>query len=179
MRKPSPSAVGLMAFFACWITLSALWPTVCSDGWVSPSIGRPGACSWHGGVSILSRLSQLILIPLSLAVGFVASRIVAGFGKKSGPDAVVPQTFDVGAQVYHPRFGYGQITEIEADGNWTKATITFGAGPKKFHLETAVKHGLRVTANEGSFAPTSSGYKSPVMVTRYQGGKTCARRWFR
>jgi hypothetical protein len=114
-----------------------------------------------------------------LVVAFVASRIVAAFSKKSGSDAVVPQIFDVGAQVYHPRFGYGQITKIEADGNETKATVTFGAGPKMFHLETAVKGGLRVTANEGSFAPASSGYKSPVMVARYQGGKTCARRWFR
>jgi hypothetical protein len=29
------------------------WPTItqqCRDGWGSPSIGRPGACSWHGGV---------------------------------------------------------------------------------------------------------------------------------
>ena len=25
-------------------------PTVCSDGWASPSIGERGACSWHGGV---------------------------------------------------------------------------------------------------------------------------------
>lgn len=23
----------------------------CADGWASPSIGHPGACSWHGGVS--------------------------------------------------------------------------------------------------------------------------------
>jgi hypothetical protein len=109
-------------------------------------------------------------------VGFVASRIVAALSKKSGPDAVVPQIFDVGAEVYHPRFGYGQITEIEADGNETKATITFGAGPKRFHLETAVKRGLRVTANEGSFPPGFSGYKSPLIVTRYQRGKTRPRR---
>src|SRR5690606_35078339 len=24
--------------------------STCRDGWHSPSIGRPGACSWHGGV---------------------------------------------------------------------------------------------------------------------------------
>lgn len=26
-------------------------PETCLDGWNSPSIGRPGACSWHGGVT--------------------------------------------------------------------------------------------------------------------------------
>ena len=27
-----------------------LGPLKCADGWMSPSIGSQGACSWHGGV---------------------------------------------------------------------------------------------------------------------------------
>lgn len=42
---------GISAFLVCFIGLSlAFGPTRCSDGWASPSIGRQGACSHHGGV---------------------------------------------------------------------------------------------------------------------------------
>jgi hypothetical protein len=104
---------------------------VCADNWFSPSIGRPGACSWHGGVSLLSGLSQYIVIPLSLVVAFAA----------------VPQIFDVGAHVYHPRFGHGKITGLEGDGYETKVIISFGAKPEEFHLGAAINSGLRVTTN--------------------------------
>lgn len=40
----------------------------CQDGWASHSIGRQGACSWHGGV--VSRLTDFgwIALVLSLAI---------------------------------------------------------------------------------------------------------------
>ena len=32
------------------LVLGLFVSTSCADGWVSPSIGKSGACSWHGGV---------------------------------------------------------------------------------------------------------------------------------
>ena len=44
--------VGIIVFFGSMILLSILFGgAVCSDGWASPSIGRRGACSYHGGVN--------------------------------------------------------------------------------------------------------------------------------
>jgi len=42
--------------------------SACSDGWVSHSIGKQGACSWHGGV--VSRLTDFgwIALVASLAI---------------------------------------------------------------------------------------------------------------
>mgnify|MGYP005849765055 CR=1 FL=1 len=42
----------------------------CSDGWVSHSIGKQGACSWHGGV--VTRLTDFGWIAL------VASLVIIG-----------------------------------------------------------------------------------------------------
>jgi hypothetical protein len=47
-----PIALGIVAFVATWILVGAFFgPTVCRDGSASPSIGRQGACSHHGGVN--------------------------------------------------------------------------------------------------------------------------------
>ncbi|MGE8170570.1 topoisomerase DNA-binding C4 zinc finger domain-containing protein [Pseudomonas putida] len=44
------------------ILLSILFgPAVCSDGWASPSIGRRGACSYHGGVDKTAGVIKLLL----------------------------------------------------------------------------------------------------------------------
>src|SRR6266496_2754061 len=49
--KPNPLTVGVATFVLSMILLSYVaGPTVCEDGWPSPSIGSQGACSWHGGV---------------------------------------------------------------------------------------------------------------------------------
>jgi hypothetical protein len=82
-----------------------------------------------------------------LVVAFVASAIVAGLNKKNGSGAAVPQILDVGAHVYHPRFGHGKITGLEGDGYETKVIISFGAKPEEFHLGAAINSGLRVTTN--------------------------------
>ena len=49
LAKPLPASV--VAFLACFIVVGTLMgPPACRDGWHSRSIGRQGACSWHGGV---------------------------------------------------------------------------------------------------------------------------------
>jgi len=46
-----PFFMGLLTFFILLKVMTPLiQPTVCSDGWVSGSIGRRGACSHHGGI---------------------------------------------------------------------------------------------------------------------------------
>lgn len=47
-----PIAAGIITAIATWILIAVLiGPAMCRDGWRSPSIGRQGACSHHGGVS--------------------------------------------------------------------------------------------------------------------------------
>lgn len=41
----------------------------CADGWNSPSIGKQGACSHHGGV--VTNLNEFGWIALVLSVGFI------------------------------------------------------------------------------------------------------------
>lgn len=44
--------MGIALFFAVYISLGYIFDLSarCKDGWKSPSIGRKGACSYHGGV---------------------------------------------------------------------------------------------------------------------------------
>lgn len=50
-------------------------PTVCVDGWPSPSIGKQGACSWHKGVAI--NWSSIFVELISLFMGMGAGLIIA------------------------------------------------------------------------------------------------------
>lgn len=62
--------VGIAAFLAAMILLSILFgAATCSDGWASPSIGRRGACSSHGGVD---RTMGVVKLLLSLGSAFGA-----------------------------------------------------------------------------------------------------------
>lgn len=143
MRKPSPLAVGMTTFFVCIVVFAyVVGPVACSDSWVSPSIGRQGACSWHGGVSYIPLYLGVLV---SLVMAFVSSNIAARFGRKSDVARTVPQFFRVGAQVYHPLLGYGKVMQTEGDGCETKLLVSFGGNRKKLHLETALRGGLRVT----------------------------------
>lgn len=57
-------------------------PTRCSDGWASPSIGKQGACSHHGGVNRSPRNGVLIL---SILGGFLAAAFIGSSqSNKSG-----------------------------------------------------------------------------------------------
>jgi hypothetical protein len=46
-----PITIGILLFVLSFIVLRQLiGPAKGRDGWASSSIGRQGACSWHGGV---------------------------------------------------------------------------------------------------------------------------------
>lgn len=54
--------IGICVFIGSMILLSILFgAAVCSDGWASPSIGRRGACSHHGGVDKTAGVIKLFL----------------------------------------------------------------------------------------------------------------------
>nr|VFJ77486.1 MAG: hypothetical protein BECKFW1821C_GA0114237_112510 [Candidatus Kentron sp. FW] len=50
----------------------------CADGWISPSIGKQGACSHHGGVIV--NLNDFGWIMLILSIAFLV--IAAFWGKR-------------------------------------------------------------------------------------------------
>jgi hypothetical protein len=63
-----PIVAGVVGFFLCMGIISALLPAPrCGDGWRSPSIGRQGACSHHGGVH---QPWGFLLFPGGIAGGF-------------------------------------------------------------------------------------------------------------
>lgn len=52
------------ALGAAWLCFHLVYsPAQCMDGWGSPSIGKQGACSWHGGVDEGSG----VLLPLIIS----------------------------------------------------------------------------------------------------------------
>lgn len=61
-----PVVTSIIAFFVLRVSGSPLLvPTTCRDGMRSFSIGRPGACSWHGGVA--TNWSAVLLTLVSTA----------------------------------------------------------------------------------------------------------------
>jgi hypothetical protein len=68
-----PMTIGVTVGTALFIFfLSVQGPARCRDGWASPSIGRQGACSHHGGVSTSPLLFELML---SALVGWAAAAL--------------------------------------------------------------------------------------------------------
>lgn len=66
--------VGFVVFFLLsFIGNQLVGPTRCSDGWASPSIGKQGACSHHGGVNRSPRSGVMIL---SILGGVLAATFV-------------------------------------------------------------------------------------------------------
>ena len=67
-RMPRKVILALITFFVFLFVLNWSFPSErrCNDGWKSPSIGRQGACSSHGGVAA--------------DFGFLYFLISAGFG---------------------------------------------------------------------------------------------------
>lgn len=57
--------------------LSLIPPPTCRDGWRSPSIGRQGACSHHGGVERHSGLA-FMAVAVSFGAGFLVSAKLSG-----------------------------------------------------------------------------------------------------
>lgn len=77
MKKPifTPFRIGFLAFlFMLPTSLIVVGPVTCSDGWHSPSIGKQGACSWHGGVD---GMPQRFAVGISVAVGFAVEELAS------------------------------------------------------------------------------------------------------
>ncbi len=69
MIRKYPVVTAIITFFVLRIGGSVfVLPTTCRDGWHSSSIGRRGACSWHGGVG--TNWSALLLTLISAAAAF-------------------------------------------------------------------------------------------------------------
>jgi hypothetical protein len=70
MKTPllTPFRIGVLTFLLVYaVALVVAGPLTCSDGWHSPSIGKQGACSSHGGVNGEPRRIALIV---SIVTGF-------------------------------------------------------------------------------------------------------------
>ena len=66
----NPFVIGFAVFLLIYIpALFVAGPVTCRDGWGSPSIGRRGACSHHGGVD---RWKESLAFFVSLAVAGIA-----------------------------------------------------------------------------------------------------------
>lgn len=75
MNNPIPEISGAILWFL--IRIPYINDSYCSDGWASPSIGRQGACSHHGGVGYIeaaSPLRSILAICIGVAV-LIAMRI--------------------------------------------------------------------------------------------------------
>ena len=68
--------VGAGTFVLLFALIGPIGGAVCSDGWASPSIGRQGACSHHGGVSQSGGIAATAIFFASIYVGhFVAKKL--------------------------------------------------------------------------------------------------------
>lgn len=81
-----PVILGLTAFIVSFIVLGHfIGPAKCADGWASPSIGRPGACSWHGGVD---RSGAQLRLFGSIAAGVLVGVLV--HARANGANGTAP-----------------------------------------------------------------------------------------
>jgi hypothetical protein len=75
-----PILAGLLAFLIVWLGLGLLiGSTTCRDGWQSPSIGRRGACSHHGGVD---RTAGEIIRALAIGAGWITWAALNGYAER-------------------------------------------------------------------------------------------------
>jgi len=79
-RTVAGGVVGIVTFLsACYFIPNA----TCADGWNSPSIGRQGACSHHGGVRSYGELYLL-----ALGGSLFAGLYVSGYSSNKHPSAL-------------------------------------------------------------------------------------------
>lgn len=70
----NPWVIGTIVFFVVRFSFGSIFDLSpeCRDGWDSPSIGRPGACSHHGGVDrSASSLAFIVSVIIATFVGLV------------------------------------------------------------------------------------------------------------
>ena len=72
MKKVFAWFIGIVIFISL---MSFVPPTSCHDGWNSPSIGRQGTCSHHGGVDDHGFIKLLIGI-MSIAAGLGTYKLI-------------------------------------------------------------------------------------------------------
>jgi|SRR6516165_6095188 hypothetical protein len=93
-KRPVAGAIAIVAFFILQNLLTILFeqmfgPVKCSDGYASPSIGRSGACSSHGGVD---KSRDMLIAVLSLAGAGAIFIWCAPLGRAPQSPPVDPET---------------------------------------------------------------------------------------
>lgn len=129
----SPWFFGLVAFFAVLIFIRANFDVEprCHSGWKSPSIGRSGACSHHGGVDgSRGFISFLISFGCAVLAGVVSKPRIAEAAIKTAPSNKSTGHASARAQTKHvtadqPAFAPDYVPEcplhgrmIDADQSW-------------------------------------------------------------
>jgi hypothetical protein len=80
------NAAGWAVGIICFILMGFFVPAAtCVDGWKSPSIGRQGACSHHGGVKDYGGVYLLIGGGISAALGFYTSGYLSRYNWAARP----------------------------------------------------------------------------------------------
>lgn len=71
--------IGLVVFIVTYVAIGSIQgPTVCRDGWRSPSIGRSGACSHHGGIDRgPAGLRFIVSLLLGIGSGFLPQTLAS------------------------------------------------------------------------------------------------------
>lgn len=76
MRVPLSIAAFLLASLIIVGEIGSWRGTTCADGWNSPSIGKRGACSHHGGVKRAGGGAMLVGLAVAAGIGvFVYSKL--------------------------------------------------------------------------------------------------------
>jgi hypothetical protein len=88
-KRPVAGAIAIVTFFMLQSVLTILFekifgPVKCSDGYASPSIGRSGACSSHGGVD---KSRDTLIAVLSLAGAGAVFMCYTPLGRAAPPPA--------------------------------------------------------------------------------------------
>lgn len=87
-QKITGWAVGV----AVYLLLLQLLPEVrCADGWASPSIGKPGACSHHGGVRG-NEIYAVLILGASVVCGVFVARHFEPQGRIPEPRNLQPES---------------------------------------------------------------------------------------
>jgi hypothetical protein len=91
----NPFTLAGVVWIASFIGLGYITePAKCRSGWISPSIGRQGACSWHGGVDRSgprNRFFGSLAISISSGAAFIYIRRRLQSGHPNASHAIPPE----------------------------------------------------------------------------------------
>ena len=81
-----PAGIGVPVWLVVLMFLGSLeGPSTCRDGWRSSSIGRQGACSWHGGVKRTGGWAFIGSIASGIATAYWVAKIQARLSPPPAP----------------------------------------------------------------------------------------------